>query len=65
MRNEHWEVLLTCCEENPQLVTNKFSGFEGRAKGTALWQNIATKLNSLAFGEKSVDGWRKVSITKQ
>ncbi|CAG9763550.1 unnamed protein product [Ceutorhynchus assimilis] len=59
VRSEHWEVLLTFCEKNPQLVTNRFSGFKGRAKGTALWQNIASKLNSLGFGEKSVDGWRK------
>lgn len=62
VRSEHWEVLLSSCEENPQLITNRFSGFEGRAKGNALWQNIAIKLNSMGFGEKTVDGWRKVSI---
>lgn len=62
VRSEHWEVLLSSCEENPQLITNRFSGFEGRAKGNALWQNIAIKLNSMGFGKKPVDGWRKVSI---
>lgn len=58
---EHWQLLLSFCETNEELITNRFSGIEGRAKANALWQNVATKLNSLGFGEKSVEGWKKVS----
>ncbi|XP_050497713.1 uncharacterized protein LOC126878857 [Diabrotica virgifera virgifera] len=55
----HWEMLLSFCEENPQLITNKFNSSEGRAKAVAMWQTIANRLNSLGYGEKSVEGWRK------
>lgn len=27
----------------------------------ALWQSVSVQLNSLGYGEKTVDGWRKVS----
>lgn len=62
VRAEHWQLLLSFCETNPELITNRFNGSEGKAKGQALWQTVATKLNSLGFGEKTVEGWRKVSI---
>ncbi|XP_072389572.1 uncharacterized protein [Diabrotica undecimpunctata] len=59
VRMKHWEMLLSFCEEYPELITNKFNGSEGRAKGIAVWQTVTTKLNSLGYGEKSIEGWRK------
>ncbi|KAF5305411.1 hypothetical protein FQR65_LT07737 [Abscondita terminalis] len=59
VRGEHWQLLLSFCESHPQLITNRFSGSDGRAKANLLWQSVTSKLNSLGFGEKNVDGWRK------
>ncbi|XP_050299961.1 uncharacterized protein LOC126738599 isoform X2 [Anthonomus grandis grandis] len=59
VRAEHWQMLLELCEANPELITNKFNGPDGKTKGHALWQNVAHKLNSLGFGEKTKDEWRR------
>lgn len=60
VRQEHWDLLLVMCERNPELITNKFNGSEGKAKGHALWKTVTQQLNSLGFGEKSTENWRKV-----
>lgn len=62
VRAEHWHMLLDMCERNPEIVTNKFNGPQGKAQGNALWKTVASQLNSLGYGEKSSDGWRKVSL---
>ncbi|XP_028151379.1 uncharacterized protein LOC114344754 [Diabrotica virgifera virgifera] len=59
VRTEHWEILLSFCEENPQLITNKFIGSDRRTKGIALWKTVSTALNSLGYGQKTIDGWKK------
>lgn len=61
VRTEHWQLLLGICEKNPELITNKFNGPDGKAKGHALWQSVTQKLNSLGFGEKTTEEWRRVS----
>lgn len=60
VRVEHWAVLLSLCEEHPELITNKFNGVDGKAKGHILWESVALKLNSLGFGEKTKEDWRRV-----
>lgn len=60
VRLEHWTLLLDICEKNSELITNKFNGPEGKAKGHTLWQHVAHRLNSLGFGEKSKEDWRRV-----
>lgn len=57
---DHWAIILECAEKNPQIITNKFSGLNGRRENIELWQNLTIKLNSLGFGEKTVEGWKKV-----
>ena len=61
VRAEHQQMLLDMCEKNPELISNKFNGPQGKARGHVLWQTVAQKLNSLGFGEKSQEEWRKVS----
>lgn len=61
VRPEHWQLLLELCEKTPEVITNKFNGPEGKTRLNVLWQNIVIQLNSLGLGEKSVEGWRKVS----
>lgn len=60
VRPEHWSLLLDISERNKEIITNKFNGPEGKTRGNALWQNIANELNSLGFGEKSKEEWRRV-----
>lgn len=60
VKNEHWAYFISFAEEHPELVTNKFTGATGRASLNNLWQHITNGLNSLGFGEKTVDEWRKV-----
>lgn len=62
VRTEHWALLLSICEKNPELITNRFNGPEGKSKGHILWQNVAQQLNSLGFGEKTKEDWRKVKL---
>lgn len=59
---QHWEVLLNICEKHPNLITGKFNGVQGRAEGNILWANVATKLNELGMGEKTIVEWRRVSV---
>lgn len=63
VRLEHWQILLDFCEKNTEIITNKFNGPDGKAKGNVLWQSLSQKLNSLGFGEKSKDEWRKVCFS--
>lgn len=60
--SQHWEVFLNLCEKNTHLITGKFNGAQGKAEGNILWANVATKLNGLGLGEKSVVEWRRVSV---
>lgn len=60
--SQHWEVFLNICEKHPHFITGKFNGAQGKAEGNALWANVATKLNGLGLGEKSVVEWRRVSL---
>lgn len=60
--SQHWEVFINICERHPNLITNKFNGAQGKAEGRTLWANVATKLNGLGLGEKSIVEWRRVSI---
>ncbi|KAJ8913912.1 hypothetical protein NQ315_005709 [Exocentrus adspersus] len=57
--SQHWEEFLSVAERHPALITSKFNGAQGKAKGNALWTSVATKLNSLGFGEKCVAEWRR------
>ncbi|XP_018576986.1 uncharacterized protein LOC108915442 [Anoplophora glabripennis] len=41
------------------LITNKFNGIEEKAVGNNLWKSIAIKLNSLGYGEKTINEWRR------
>ncbi|CAG9763568.1 unnamed protein product [Ceutorhynchus assimilis] len=59
VRMEHWQLLLELCDRNPELITNKFNGPEGKVKSHALWKTVTSKSNSLGYGEKPMEGWRK------
>nr|CAH7753540.1 unnamed protein product [Callosobruchus chinensis] len=61
VRSEHWQVILEFCEQNTELLGGKFNSSQGKAKANQLWLTLANRLNSLGFGEKSVESWRKVS----
>nr|CAI5867921.1 unnamed protein product [Callosobruchus analis] len=64
VRSEHWQVILEFGENNRELITGKYSTSQGKTKMNELWLKLANRLNSMGFGEKSIDSWRKKSKTK-
>nr|CAH7753539.1 unnamed protein product [Callosobruchus chinensis] len=62
VRSEHWQVILEFCEQNTELLGGKFNSSQGKAKANQLWLTLANRLNSLGFGEKSVESWRKALV---
>ncbi|CAH1114805.1 unnamed protein product [Psylliodes chrysocephalus] len=59
VRTDQCDLLLTMAENTPELITNKFNGIAGKAKGHAMWQTLANILNDLGFGEKTTAEWRR------
>nr|CAI5858522.1 unnamed protein product [Callosobruchus analis] len=59
VRSKHWQVILEFGENNRELIMGKFSTSQGRTKMNELWLKLANRLNSMGFGEKSLDSWRK------
>ncbi|KAF5299406.1 hypothetical protein FQA39_LY11552 [Lamprigera yunnana] len=57
--SDHWQLLLSFATNHKEIITNKFMGPNGREKSAILWKNLATHLNGLGFGEKTVDEWKK------
>lgn len=60
VNQDHWNAFLDFAEINSAILTNKFNGATGRARATTLWQRVTENLNSLGYGIKSTDEWRKV-----
>lgn len=56
-----WAAFLDFVEINPQILTKKFDGVNGRKKYNKLWEEIAKILNSMGYLKKTVDKWQKVS----
>lgn len=56
-----WAVFLDFAEANPQILTKKFEGVNGRQKYNVLWEEITKTLNSMGYLKKTVDKWQKVS----
>ncbi|CAG9820658.1 unnamed protein product [Phaedon cochleariae] len=58
--NDHWTTILEFSELHKEIITNRFSThFNGKQKNVELWEDLATKLNSLGQGERSVEEWKK------
>ncbi|CAH2007654.1 unnamed protein product [Acanthoscelides obtectus] len=49
-------------KKNREVISNKFNGPDGKAKGHELWQNSTHQLNSLGFGVKNKEDWRRALI---
>ncbi|XP_018563682.1 uncharacterized protein LOC111691300 isoform X2 [Anoplophora glabripennis] len=56
---EHWKAFLDLAEENSELITNRFNGANGRLKINELWKKTTNILNSLGYGSKSTEEWRR------
>uniref|UniRef100_A0A6P7GWX7 Regulatory protein zeste n=1 Tax=Diabrotica virgifera virgifera TaxID=50390 RepID=A0A6P7GWX7_DIAVI len=54
-----WAIFLDFAEKNPQILTKKFDGVNGRKKYLELWEEITEVLNSMGYLNKSVDKWQK------
>lgn len=61
VRHEHWSAFLELAECNPEIITNKFIGVNARNRSVSLWERVKVSLNSLGFGEKTVEEWKKVA----
>ncbi|VEN44926.1 unnamed protein product [Callosobruchus maculatus] len=61
LRDEHWETMLTFFEAHPDLSHGRLKGLNARERAKQLWAELSQKLNSLGFGERSVDKWQKVA----
>lgn len=57
---EHWATLLDFCEQCPWIITNKFEGPDGRMKYNEAWEKVTVLLNSLGYGTKTKEEWKKV-----
>lgn len=55
------EVLINFMENHQELAKGKFNGPSGRDIHKKLWAQLANNLNSLGYGEKSIEKWQKVS----
>ena len=62
VNQNHWLCFLEEAEKRPELITGRFFGVAGRATANTLWTDLSTKLNSLGYGQKTTEEWRKVRI---
>ncbi|VEN45295.1 unnamed protein product [Callosobruchus maculatus] len=53
--------MLTFFEAHPDLSHGRLKGLNARERAKQLWAELSQKLNSLGFGERSVDKWQKVA----
>ncbi|XP_066582785.1 uncharacterized protein [Prorops nasuta] len=60
--NEHWEVLLNFAENHPSIITNQFVGHHGKKNLRCLWEDLTKLLNSLGYGEKRLEDWKKTLV---
>lgn len=56
-----WAVLLDFLMEHPMMVTKTFVGLDARKKYLNLWEEVATQVNSMGYGQKNVEKWIDVS----
>jgi len=57
--SEHWDMIVNY----PMLLKSKFGGFDGdNAKIKELWEEMFGILNSLGYGQRSVQKWKEVYI---
>lgn len=61
--NDQWNLLVSFAETHPQIITNKFHGKDGKQQKTKLWGELMEKLNSLGYGKKSLDDWKRVRLS--
>lgn len=61
-RFEHKQLMLDEAEKNPIIITMNFSQPNARAHYNKCWAMLTAKLNSLGYGEKSQDKWRRVRL---
>nr|CAI5869231.1 unnamed protein product [Callosobruchus analis] len=57
--------VLTFFEAHPDLSHGRLKGLNARERAKQLWVELTRKLNSLGFGERSVDKWQKYLIKKK
>ncbi|XP_030752077.1 uncharacterized protein LOC115879394 [Sitophilus oryzae] len=59
-----WRVIIDYMEENPSLIRPKFGHSDGDANANnQLWNQLATKLNAMGFGVRTVEKW-KAAVTR-
>lgn len=62
---QQWNIAIDFLEEHPVLIKPNFMSADGDNKKTALlWGELAERLNSVGFGERSVEKWKAVWYTK-
>lgn len=59
--SEHHEVILTFAEKHPEIITNKHMGPQGYQNNKVLWEQLKDHLNSLGYGNLTVNEYKKVS----
>lgn len=60
MNENHWIQLLDYMEKHPQFARGQFSGPSGKITQRKMWEELSKRLNSLGYGNKSVEKWQKV-----
>ncbi|CAG9766121.1 unnamed protein product [Ceutorhynchus assimilis] len=56
---EQWKVIIDYLEQNPILVRSKFENYDcDNRELKKKWDDLATFLNSMGFGSRSVEKWQ-------
>ncbi|KAJ8966024.1 hypothetical protein NQ314_003775 [Rhamnusium bicolor] len=61
-RPEHQRIIIDFVEKHPEMLTNSFRCAESRNKYNENWRILCITLNSVGYGEKSVEQWQRVLV---
>ncbi|VEN50352.1 unnamed protein product [Callosobruchus maculatus] len=59
LTEQHWQIIVNFMELHPDFARNRVKGPTGRDTMKKLWGELASQLNSLGLGERSIQKWQK------
>lgn len=61
---QQWKIVMDFVEEYPMLLKSHLTNSGDSSRIATLWEELARRLNSMGFGERSVGKWKVVRYTK-
>ncbi|VEN50930.1 unnamed protein product [Callosobruchus maculatus] len=59
LTEQHRQIVVNFMELHPDFARNRVKGPTGRDTMKKLWEELASQLNSLGLGERSIQKWQK------